>query len=35
MFAESLEAAGAHATGEKPNNEVMLDVQSLHEWIAA
>jgi len=35
MFAESLEAAGAHATGEKPNNEVVLDVQSLHEWIAA
>merc|ERR1719460_2493747 len=35
MFAESLEAAGAHATGEKPNNEVVLDVKSLHEWIDA
>merc|ERR1719440_783796 len=32
MFAESLEAAGAHATGEKPNNKVVLDVRSLHEW---
>merc|ERR550537_1281120 len=35
MFAESLEAAGAHATGDKPNNQVVLDVQSLHESIAA
>merc|ERR1719310_2022787 len=31
-FAESLEAAGAHATGDQPNNKVVLDVRSLHEW---
>jgi hypothetical protein len=34
MFAESLEAAGARATGDKPNNQVVLDVRSLHEWTA-
>jgi len=33
MFAESLEAAGARATGNEPNNKVVLDVRSLHEWI--
>jgi carbamoyl-phosphate synthase large subunit len=33
MFAESLEAAGARATGDEPNNKVVLDVRSLHEWI--
>jgi hypothetical protein len=32
MFAESLEAAGAHATGDEPNDKVVLDVRSLHEW---
>jgi len=32
MFAESLEKAGAHATGDKPNSEVVLDVRSLQEW---
>jgi methylglyoxal synthase len=34
MFAESLEAAGAHATGDEPNDKVVLDVRSLHEWTA-
>ena len=32
MFAEALEKAGARATGDKPNTEVVLDVRSLHEW---
>merc|ERR1719460_532431 len=31
MFAESLEAAGARATGDQPNDKVVLDVRSLHE----
>ena len=34
MFAESLEAAGAKATGDKANDEVVLDVRSLHEWLS-
>ena len=34
MFAESLEAAGAKATGEKANDDVVLDVRSLHEWLS-
>jgi len=32
MFADSLEATGAVATGEKPNTGLVLDVRSLHEW---
>ena len=32
MFAESLEAAGAKATGEVANSKVVLDPRSLHEW---
>jgi len=31
MFAESLEAAGAKASGDSPNT-VLLDPRSLHEW---
>ena len=31
-FAESLEAAGARATGTDANSKVVLDVRSLHEW---
>merc|ERR1719393_391981 len=31
LFAESLEAAGAKATGDEPNNAV-LDSRSLHDW---
>ena len=34
MFAESLEAAGAKATGEKANDDVVFDVRSLHEWLS-
>jgi len=32
MFAESLLEANARATGDKPNEKVVLDVRSLHEW---
>ena len=32
MFARSLEKANARATGDKPNDGIVLDVRSLHEW---
>lgn len=32
MFAESLAKAGAKATGDVPNSNVVLDVRSLSEW---
>jgi len=34
MFAEALECAGATATGETANTNVVLDSRSLHEWYA-
>ena len=32
MFAESLAKAGAKATGDVPNSNVVLDERSLSEW---
>ena len=32
LMAESLEKVNGRATGDKPNNQIKLDVRSLHEW---